>query len=77
MLVLETVKTGRDGSKLNQFEKGLQSSYLAQLSAFLEAAESSSAQWPPLNEAVSVCEIIDYARESSQLGTSLSYSRDG
>lgn len=61
----------------DQFEKGLQSSYIAQLSAFLEAAESSSAQWPPLREAVSVCEIIDYARESSQLGTSLSYSRDG
>jgi predicted dehydrogenase len=60
----------------NQFEKGLQSSYLAQLSAFLEAAESSLAQWPLLGEAVSVCEIIEYARESSQLGTSLSYSRN-
>jgi predicted dehydrogenase len=60
----------------DQFEKGLQSSYIAQLSAFLEAAESSSAQWPPLREAVSVCEIIEYARESSQFGTSLSYSRD-
>jgi len=61
----------------DQFEKGLQSSYIAQLSAFLEAAENSSAQWPPLREAVSVCEIIEYARESSQFGTSLSYSRDG
>jgi len=61
----------------NQFETGLQSSYVAQLSAFLEAAESSSAQWPPLREAVSVCEIIEYARASSQFGSSLSYSRNG
>jgi predicted dehydrogenase len=59
-----------------QFEKGLQSSYLAQLRAFLEAAESSSTQWPPLSEAVSVCETIEYARESSRRKTTLSLANN-
>jgi predicted dehydrogenase len=58
----------------DQFENGLQSSYLGQLRAFLEAAESSSTQWPPLSEAVSVCETIEYARESSRRTTTLSLS---
>jgi predicted dehydrogenase len=56
----------------DQFEKGLQSSYLAQLRAFLAAAESSSTQWPPLSEAVSVCKTIEYARQSSRCETTLS-----
>jgi hypothetical protein len=58
----------------DQFEKGLQSSYLAQLKAFLEAAEGSSTQWPPLGEAVSVCKTIEYARQSSRRKTTLSLS---
>jgi predicted dehydrogenase len=58
----------------DQFENGLQYSYLAQLRAFLEAAESSSTQWPPLSEAVSVCKTIEYARQSSRRKTTLSLS---